>query len=246
MNQAPFVWNQPTFLLRLEKRFFYRSFENLILISLDLGKGDDLSSQFKVWQFWIYHWSQTWHIQLLQLDIDLAHCLVLREPRHQLQNFVACHSIFILTGADTKVLFSILPKTHWLCAGVFSFFIYWKKTGLSKTQDGNKTTFDFMVRMLSDTNGSNHITDCVHFSWTRIQYCLWLCYPNLQGFSGKTFAIIVNQTSKYCYWRVNLHFPNPITMIFTCTWFFAQIIQLAPFKSENLFTLWFCLRDAFP
>ena len=121
-----------------------------------------------------------------------------------------------------------------------------KKTGLSKTQDGNKTTFDFMVRMLSDTNGSNHITDCVHFSWTRIQYCLWLCYPNLQGFSGKTFAIIVNQTSKYCYWRVNLHFPNPITMIFTCTWFFAQIIQLAPFKSENLFTLWFCLRDAFP
>ena len=246
MSQAPFLRNQLTFPLPTEKPFFCRSFENLILISLDFGKRDDLSSQFKVWHFWIYHWSQTWHIQLLQLDIDWAHCLVLREPHHQLQNFVAFHSIFILTGVDTKILFSILSKTHWLCVGVFSIFIYWKKTGLSKTQRGDKTTFDFMVRMFSDTNGSIHITDCVHCSWTRIQYCLRHCYPNLQGFSVKKFVIIVNQTNKYCYWRLNLRFPNPITLTFTCTWFLVLIIQIAPFKPENLFTLWFCLRGAFP
>ena len=244
MSHAPFLRNQLTFPLPTEKPFFCRSFENLILINLDLGKRDDLSSQFQVWHFWIYHWSQTWHIQLLQLDIDWAHCLVLREPHHQLQNFVAFHSIFILTGVDTKILFSILSKAHWLCAGVFSIFIYWKKTGLSKTQRGDKTTFDFMVRMLSDTNGSIHITDCVHCSWTRIQYCLRTLLSKFARIQCQ--KICHNQTNKYCYWRLNLRFPNPITLTFTCTWFFVLIIQIAPFKPENLFTLWFCLRGAFP
>ena len=48
LSHAPFLRNQLTFPLPTEKPFFCRSFENLILVSLDFGKRDDLSSQFKV------------------------------------------------------------------------------------------------------------------------------------------------------------------------------------------------------
>ena len=102
----------------------------------------------------------------------------------------------------------------------------------------------WLVRMLSDTNGSIHITDCVHCSWTRIQYCLRTLLSKFARIQCQ--KICHNQTNKYCYWRLNLRFPNPITLTFTCTWFFVLIIQIAPFKPENLFTLWFCLRGAFP
>ena len=93
-----------------------------------------LISQSEVWHFWQYHYNQAWPSQLLPLVIHFVHCLTWGEPYHHLQNFVACHSISVWTGIDTKIPFSTLPKTHLLCARLFSTSAYWKCLAFLKLQ----------------------------------------------------------------------------------------------------------------
>ena len=115
----------------------------------------------EVWHFWQYHYNQAWPPQLFPLAIHFVHCLISREPHHQLQNFVACRSISVWTGVDTKIPFFTLPKTHLLCPGLFFHLRLLKMPGLSKTPGGGKIPFNFIVRMLAGANGAGLFTSLI-------------------------------------------------------------------------------------
>ena len=126
LNQAPLLENRLRLVFQLAKRFCVLvfpkfDFDRLGLISIS-----------KVWHFWQHQYNQAWPHQLLPLAIYFVHCLVSIEPHHRLENFVACHSISVWTGRDTKIPFSTLPKTHLLCAGFFSTSVYWKFLAVQK------------------------------------------------------------------------------------------------------------------
>ena len=128
LNQAPSSGNRLRLAFQLAKQFCVLVFPKFDFYRLGL------ISQSEVWHFWRYHYNQAWPPQLLPLAIHFVYCLVSKKPRHELKNFVACYFISVWTGVGTKIPFSILPKTHLLCASLFPTSTYWKCLTSQKLQ----------------------------------------------------------------------------------------------------------------
>ena len=103
------------------------------------------------------------------------------KPHHQLENFVACHSISVWTVVDTKIPFSTLLKTQLLCA-LCSTSIYWRCLAVKFPLN--------WVTMLAGANGAELFTSLI-----------------VSAVNGREFNIASHSTITVCKDSVSKHLP---------------------------------------